>query len=278
MIPRFAASLGPVRALGLFLALGLIPALGLFLSSSVPALAGESAPWPASLPDPGGITEVVAAGPSWENFTNRDGTGLYHELLHAVFGLYGITVDRVYTPSERAYSLVREGRADFMTCHDKPVHGLVMAHRPMYANLFFAFFRKAAHPGFSGPEDLEGGKVVVRIGYYDQSNFPVPVRLKEVKTGPSALGMVVLGRADFYVDDANFIQRSLEDTSLDFEPSDFAMEPIGNRSYHPLFSDSPRGRTIMELYDRGMERLARQGALEPIFSRWGHPMPEYDLQ
>jgi len=249
-------------------------ALGLVLAAFFPVAAGE----PAPLPDPGGITEVVAAGPSWETFTNRDGTGLYHELLREAFGLYGITVKRLYVPSERAYSLVREGQADFMTCHDKPVRSLIMARHPMYANKFHVFFRKAAHPGFAGPESLEGAKVVVRIGYYDQSNFPVPVRLKEVTTGESALGMVILGRADFYVDDINFIHQSIAAATLEFDPDDFAVEPAGQRSYHPLFSDSERGRKVMELYDRAMERLWRQGALQPIFRRWNHPVPDYDIQ
>lgn len=246
----------------------------LVLAAHAPAVAGD----PAPLPDPGGITEVTAAGPSWETFTNRDGTGLYHELLREVFGLYGITVNRVYVPSERAYSLVREGRADFMTCHDKPVRSLIMARHPMYANTFHAFFRKAAHPGFSGPGDLEHARVVVRIGYYDQSNFPVPVRLKEVTTGESALGMVILGREDYYVDDANFIRQSIAAATLDFNRDEFAIEPVGRRSYHPLFADSERGRTVRDLYDRGMERLRREGRLEPIFSRWHYPLPEYDIQ
>ncbi len=261
MIPRLAALSGL--------------ALGLVLAVSSLAVAGRDF---VPLPDAGGITEVVAAGPSWEGFTNRDGTGLYHELLREVFGLYGITVRRAYVPSERAYSLVREGHADFMTCHDKPVRSLIMARYPMYANVFHVFFRKAAQPDFSGPESLEGAKVVVRIGYYDQSNFPAPVVLKEVKTGRAALGMVVLGRADFYVDDAAFIGRSMAESTVDFDAGEFAVEPVGHRAYRPLFSDSAHGRAVMDLYDRGMERLWRQGALDPIFGRWGFPLPEYDLQ
>lgn len=223
------------------------------------------------------IREVIAAGPSWEGFTNRDGTGLYHEILRELFGLYGIRVVRRYVPSERAYDLVREGRADFMTCHDRVDPPLVLARHPMFENAFHVFFAKARFPDWRGPESMRGATVVWRIGYYDPGNFGVRFRVREVKSGTSALGMVVLGRADFYVDDVNFIRDSLARTALRFDPGDFRIEPAGSRQYRPVFAMSERGRRIMELYDRGMETLYRNGALQRIYARWGQPLPHFSF-
>jgi ABC-type amino acid transport substrate-binding protein len=89
--------------------------------------------------------------------------------------------------------------------------------------------------------------------------------------------MVLLGRVDFYVDDRHFIQDSIDKNEIDYRPEDFAVQPVGRRAYRPVFSDSPRGRVIMDLYDRGMETLHRSGELQRIFAKWGFPVPAYDF-
>lgn len=226
--------------------------------------------------DPDSITEVVAAGPSWDTFTNLDGTGLYHEILNEVFALKGIKVRREYVPSFRAYDMVRAGLADFMTCHDRPVEGLVLARYPMYEGTYYVFFERERFSPWQGEQSLQGRVVAARIGYYAPENFPVEVTLKEVKTSTSALAMVVLGRADFYVDDLNFIQDSMANSPVPFDPERFAVEPIGRRSYYPVFAPTERGYVVRSIFDQGMEVLHRSGRLREIFEKWGHPYPDYE--
>ncbi|MGE4292050.1 MAG: substrate-binding periplasmic protein [Desulfovibrio sp.] len=248
---------------------GIIGAILLFWSV-FPAWAGAE-----GLDD--GITEVIAVGPSWKGFTNRDGTGLYHEILNSVFALYGIKVVRQYVPSEQAYDLVREGRADFMTCHDHVEPPLVLAKHAMYENWFHVFFSKGRFPDWRGMPSMRGSIVAWRAGYYGLRNFDVPIHAEEVESGAVALDMVVLGRADFYVDDESFIRDSMSKSALRFGPEEFRIEPVGRRQYRPVFAMSKRGVRIMELYDRGMEELYRNGALQRIFARWGQPLPYYEF-
>ncbi len=230
-----------------------------------------------TLPDAGGITEVHVVGPSWDKFTNKDGTGLYHEILITLFGLYGIDYKRDYVPSERAYHLVRNGMADFMTCHDKPMPGLVLARHAMYENPYYVFFNKKNIGPWAVPGSLENRSIAWRIGYYDETNIPAHMRPKEVKTGVSALGMVLLGRVDFYLDDLNFIQDSISKNKIPFDQAEFDIRPIGTRAYRPVFNTTERGKKIMELYERGMEHLYADGRLQRIFDKWGFPMPSYDI-
>ncbi len=58
---------------------------------------------------------------------------------------------------------------------------------------------------------------------------------------------------------------------------DYQIEPVGKRTYHPVFKKSDRGKHIMDLYDRGMESLYKSGKLEFIFKKWNHPFPGYDI-
>ncbi len=89
--------------------------------------------------------------------------------------------------------------------------------------------------------------------------------------------MVILDRVDFYLDDRTFIEDSIRNSKLAFDRTHFGIEPVGKRSYHPVFSTSERGKRIMELYDRGMEALHQSGTLQQIFSKWHFPVPTYDM-
>lgn len=224
------------------------------------------------------ISEVIVVGPSWDRFTNTDGTGLYHEILNEVFGLYGIRVIRQYVPSERAYDLVRSGRADMMTCHDVAVPPLQLAKYPMYAGAYHVFFSKHNVGEWKGVESMRDQSVVWRLGYYSPANFPVPIKPREVKTGQSAMGMVLLGRADFYVDDISFIHDSIQQNKISYDENEYDIKEAGYRTYHPVLLVSERGNAVKALYDKGMEQLIRSGKIQAIFEKWGFPLPPYSLE
>jgi len=224
------------------------------------------------------ITTVRVVGPSWEQFTNEDGTGLYHEILNAVFDLYGIEVKREYMPSQRAYESVEDGTADMMTCKAHSVSPpLVLGRYPMFINHYHVFFNKQRIGKWKGRASLSNRLLVWRVSYYLPEEFAdVSIDYRELSTGSQALGMVLLGRADFYVDDVNLIEESIRNSRIVFNPTLFDIQSIGSRSYHPVFNDSPRGGKIMRLYDDGMLRLHKDGKLKSIFEKWGFDYPDFD--
>ncbi|EGB15539.1 hypothetical protein DND132_2335 [Pseudodesulfovibrio mercurii] len=222
-----------------------------------------------------GVTEVITAGPSWETFTNRDGTGLYHEVLDAVFALYGIAVRHEYVPSDRADELVRLGWADMMLCDDRAEPPLRLARLPLYVNDYYVFFRKDRIGPWRGGESLRGREVAAQKGFYHDWDFPVPVRIREMPSGVKCLEMVLLGRSDFYVDDMAFIRHSMRQGPC-FTPADFDIRRAGRRSYHPMFNTGPRSDKVIRMYEEGMRRLHGEGRLRPIYEKWGHTYPDFD--
>ncbi|GFM35741.1 hypothetical protein DSM19430T_04250 [Desulfovibrio psychrotolerans] len=220
---------------------------------------------------------VVVVGPEWERFTNRDGTGLYHEILDNIFTRQGVHIARTYAPPQRSNDLVQAGRADMMTCRDRAAEPLFVARYPMYEADFHVFFNRRQQPEWEGPQTLAGKTVVFRMGYYSERNFPESVTMREVRTPDAALSMVLLGRADYYVDDLNFIQESLADARIPFNRDDYAIQVAGRRQYFPVLLDSPRGRAIEQWYARGMERLHNTGELREIYEKWGFAYPCFNF-
>lgn len=240
-------------------------ALLFVLSLAVPAAAEEA------------VTRIIVAGPSWAGFTNRDGTGLYHEILRGIFAPLGIEIVREYMPSPRAYERIAGGLADMQACSAFAEPPLILARHPMYEGDFHVLYKTGRIGPWRGLETLRNRKCAWRIAYYDAGNFPVPVQAHEVKTGREALDLILRDRVDFYVDDGNLIRETLSEVGPLVDPSEFGIRAIGRRAYRPVFSDTPRGRRIRRLYDEGIERLYHSGRLREIFEKWGQPLPHYDI-
>lgn len=223
------------------------------------------------------IGQLTVVGPSWDRFANRDGTGLYNEILDRIFTDNGVQVRRLYVPSQRANELVQAGRADMMACRNRAVSPLFLARYPMYEGAYHVFFNTKRQPAWKGPQTFSGKSVVFRLGYYSDKDFAVPVIIKEVKTAHAALGMVLLGRADYYVDHLNFINEAIRTSPIPFDGAEYDIHEAGWRQYFPVLLDTPRGRSIEALYAAGMEQLHKSGELQRIFAKWGFEYPHYQF-
>lgn len=223
-----------------------------------------------------GVREIVTAGPAWETFTHKDGTGLYHEVIKRVFALHGVSVRHEYVPTDRGDELVRMGQADIMICDDRAMAPLVPGRYPMYSNDYLVFFEKARFPDWNGPETLRDREIVSQMNYYHDWDFPVPVHIRPMPSGVKCLEMVLLGRSDFYVDDISFIETSIKESGIPFDRDDYAIRRVGTRSYYPLFNQTPRGERIRQMYEAGMMTLHKAGKLKPIYDKWGHGYPDFD--
>ncbi|MDD3311518.1 transporter substrate-binding domain-containing protein [Pseudodesulfovibrio sp.] len=223
------------------------------------------------------IAEVITTSPAWDTFTNQDGTGLYHEVLREVFALYHVTVRHEYATSARAVELVKAGATDMMTCDDVVRPPLVLARYPLYSNDFYAFFNKKRIGRWKGLQSLWGKEILVQPGYYSSANFPVPVNLREMMTGAQAVSMILLDRADFYVDDLALIREALGENTIPYVESEFTTRQVGRRAYFPLFSSTLRAQRIKKMYEEGMLRLFREGRLQPIYTKWGYACPDMTL-
>ncbi len=223
------------------------------------------------------IKQVVSASPSWESFTNQDGTGLYHEILARIFLPLGIQVTHKYINAKRGLHLLKHDQADMYTCkpevNDFPE--FMIPRHPMYEGQFHAVFKKSRFRDWQGMSSLAGRKVLWPRGYYKRSEFNVTITAIETDTGVSALGQLSLDRGDFYIDDLNLIKESFAQSLFPIDRADYRIEPVGKRRYYPVFKRSERGNTVMGLYETGMEKLHRSGELKKIFNKWHHPYPTY---
>lgn len=215
---------------------------------------------------------LVSAGPSWDRFTNKDGSGLYHDLIREIFS--GYTIQHLYVPTVQANKMVANGRADIKMCETKEIESLVLAKLPMYENDFYALYIKKNEQA-DEPISLENKRLVWRDGYYSQDDFSVPITFTEVRNGSSALEMIIYGRADFYIDDLSLIEQSFEDLGKEFDRQLFGLKIAGTRKYYPVFADTEHGNMLKTHYEQEIKRLLTEGTLQHIYERYGFRAPNF---
>ena len=220
------------------------------------------------------ITEVTWETPAWEGLTKEDGTGLYHELISAIYGSVGIKVVVNYRPWARAVFDVENGTADF-TGGDSRSSKFAQPNTPIIRHTELIFFKKKTVPSYRGIEDLSSKNGVWIMGYTD--NFPRQFK-KHLKGNGNAsrngaLKMVLLGRADYYLDNDYQLPQTLKEYEGLYTASEYDTGTVYIEDLFMCFTKSPRGQRLAELFDQGMKKLSESGELKKIYAKWNRIAP-----
>ena len=222
---------------------------------------------------------------SWGGFTNRDGTGLYHELFKAVFGEFGVAVEIDYVPLKRAVAMVESNAADMTGGFNRDARNF--ARYPVFETNVSALFFRDTIPDWKGPESLDGLRIVGPPELAKASGLPV----LEVDSREQAAMMMLRGRAAAYLDLSSILEDfretgrmiasdqttgdALAGETIDRER--LALEVVNLTQLYMLFADTERGRRVRAMYEEGTRRLKRDGRLDALYARYGFQTPTVEL-
>jgi polar amino acid transport system substrate-binding protein len=215
------------------------------------------------------ITTFHVVSPVWENYTNADGTGLYWELLRAVYAPAGLTFTTETVPYKRAQQMLVNGQADILP-------GISMAtdtccafsKRILDIGMMVAFFKKATIPDWQGERSLAGKSVAWIRGYSLQQQLHVKVQIREISNEESGVAMVQQDHVDVFVDYDDNIQRIAQERHLDW--NQYRMEDAIPDDLYMGFSKNDRGQQLRAIYDERIEELYQSGELQKIYAKWDY--------
>lgn len=216
----------------------------------------------------------------WRGLTNRDGSGLYHEVVRMIFAARGMDVEATYFPFKRTLLNIQQGLADIAGATNVNEPGILLSRHPIWVTRISAFFHKSHLKGWKGADTLSAspGSGVAPPGMDDL----VGLDLYEVPTRKQALGMVLEGRMDYYVDEYAVLQgiesngarlfgleegQSFADID-DFDLTHFVIEDVATVPIYMCFQDNRQGRRLRDIFDEGFFRLHESGRLGLIYAKW----------
>ncbi|KAF2409666.1 substrate-binding periplasmic protein [Pseudomonas antarctica] len=230
------------------------------LCALVPLVQAQEAPVPG---------KIVLASEEWNDYTNKDGSGLAWDLVRQIFEPVGITVQTRSEPYTRSIGLARRGEVDgWVGSYRDEASGVSYPHWNFDADHIYALgLATTPTPSLA---TLGNYRLAWVRGYKYEEYLPNLHRFHQIERRDGILPMLQHARADFYIDaltEAKYVLSQSDD------PSQFKLTHIAELPLYIGFADTERGRALMAVYDRRLAVLVKRGELKPIFARWKQPYP-----
>lgn len=210
--------------------------------------------------------EIIVATESWKGGTNRDGTGLYWDILNEVYTPLGYKIIKKYKSYNQATEMVRTNQADIYLGAYKDEKDF--AAYPKYyfdQDIVVAVYRKDVIEQWQGQKSLEGLNVGWIRGYDYDKYLNTKVRIKELSTRKNGLKLLKLDHLDAFLDAREDIREYLAKAKLD--PEIFAQKIILQLKLYPAFAKNSRGNKLMKVWDERMKSLIKTQAFQEIYFR-----------
>ena len=213
--------------------------------------------------------KVMLASEEWNDYTNKDGSGLAWDVLRQVFEPAGITLQTRSVPYTRSVGLAQRGEVDgWVGSYRDEATGVLYPHWNFDSDHIYAL-GLASTPAPT-VATLGNYRLAWVRGYKYEEYLPNVHRFNQIERRDGILPMLQHARADFYIDaltEAKYVLNQADD------PSKFTLTHIAELPLYIGFADNERGRALMVVFDQRMAALVKSGELKAIFEHWKQPYP-----
>ncbi len=231
---------------------------------------------PPILSAPDRIRQIHIVTQVWEDFTNRDGTGVYFDLLRAVYEPLGIKVKYRFFPWKRARAKIESNEADAMLAafynadyEDTTLYPFY----PMDSEEIAVIFKQGAVRKWQGQKSLENRMVAWPRGYNYHKYLKVKLHYDEMDKSHQGWLMLKHGRVEFYMASKEEIQELIAKENIPMDQ--FEVREVFKRPLYMWFGKSARTLKLAAIYDRRISALLQSNAIAPIFRRYQVAMPSF---
>ncbi|MFG1499540.1 transporter substrate-binding domain-containing protein [Halobacteriovorax sp. XZX-3] len=219
------------------------------------------------------IKTIEISTPEWKDFTNKDGTGLYFEVVRKAYSLSDIKVNYTFVPWPRAVKYVNENHKDAMLGAYNTVKESIYPQYPIDVEYTLVVFKKGTLKDWQGPKSLAGKRVYWVRGYDYHKYLKTKMDWKELQDTDNGLRLLEKGRIDFFIDSKNTIMPKFKALKLD--PSKYVMKPVITKNLYVRYARTKKSEELIKIFDKNMETLLKSKELEKIYQKWNHEMPDF---
>ena len=214
-----------------------------------------------------GVDTIRVSSEYWVDATNRDGSGLYWDIVRAVYEPAGVEVERRTVPYARSIREVMvTAKADaWVASYMDEVEGALYPQWHFDADFVAAVYDPDRVGEVDGESSLRGHRVAWMRGYAYDDYLSVPVEATRVDDREGGLRMVQEGRIAFFIDAQVEVDAALKATGLG------AVLDSATVLQLPLylgFDDTDRGRELRAIWDRRFPQLLKDGTISNLYRKW----------
>lgn len=224
------------------------------------------------------IKTVSIVAPEWEDYSNADGSGLYWDILRAIYKPAGIRLKPKTVPWNRAMKMVSKYQL---------YNGIIGEYLATEEDLLFPeypidveYLSVVVRPGlsFSDMQSLTG-KNVGWIKDYDLiPSEQIDFTLKEFRDLDQGLALLKSGALDFVIEEWDELAAAMQASGMKSDTYPVAQLPQGKDVY-VAFGHSRLSQELIKVYNERVEALVKSGEMNRIYQQWGlGEMPDALLQ
>lgn len=235
-------------------------------------IAGGASSWAWALAADVSPTEIHLVSDAWHGLTRKDGTGLYFDLIRAVYARRKIQLRITIYPYARTVQAVKDRRADAWVASFLNEKDFALYPRWHFdRNVQQALFRKRPGYFFGGIGDLRDKRVAWLRDFGLDRYLKVPMKIVEVDTIQSAMQMLEAGRIDYFIGAQSDIADDIKARGVDMRDVEQAF--VMHLGLYLAFADTPRGEVLRRIWDEEMETFHKSDTFKGIYQRAGFDYP-----
>lgn len=222
------------------------------------------------------IKSVAIVAPEWEGYSNRDGTGLYWDILRNVYEPIGIKVKHKTVPWNRAMKMVSKYRVfnGIIGEYKETEEQVIFPNYPIDVEYLSVLSKSDPSTRFNDNSSLSGK----RVGWIkDYELIPEDKRdftLKEFRSIEQGIQMLVDGQLDFVIDEWDEVAAGMAKLNLSTQEYSLDNMPEGTDVF-VAFSIDDLSRELINIYNERIEELVASGEMRKIYEKWDlGEMPE----
>ena len=229
--------------------------IGLFLTSVVTAGAPSS-------------QTILVESEAWEGATESDGTGLYWDILRAVFEIDGMTISPNTSTYKRSVGLLKNGKIDIMVgAYDGEINGVVYPRWHFDADRVAVVTAKRHSQDWHGMQTLDNKHVAYIKGYAFRDYIDVDFKKHEYYQRERVFELLQSGKIDYYIDAEAEIRSELAKGYLN--ATEYEVFPLKNLELFFVFADNTQGIHLRDMFDSRFETLLASGEIHRLYEKWG---------
>lgn len=217
---------------------------------------------------------ISVVAPSWEGFTNADGTGLYWEIIKAVYEPENIAVKTSNVPWNRAVKMVAKyGVYNAIVGETADTEeDLLFTDLAIDVEYTSVLTMKNRNIAWDGPASFKGKTVGWMKDYEIIEESVRDFELLEYRTVAQGLEFLEEGKIDFMLEEWDEIAEAVAEQGLDMARYVMNEMPEGEDVFL-AFSNSPLSRVLLKIYNDRLPILYNEQKLQAIYKKWDIEIP-----
>ena len=215
----------------------------------------------------GNTREIVFATESWAAATEKDGTGLYWDIMRSVYEPEGIKVRWVIKSYAAAVKLIEMKKADAVIgAYASEIDNAIYPEYHFALDVVKAVAPQKKNIKWIGEKSLADKKVGWIKGYSFENYLDVSLKKYEIYNRKTALKVLDRGRIDFYLDAAADLSDYLKKHPE--ENNKFDQWILKKLKLYVAFRNDAKGQTLAQIFDRRFGILLKNGTINKLYDTY----------